>query len=133
VSRLPTHRALAVALMWSGIATASIRGIRAGTALGQAFGLRATFTAIGCAAMLAVLRCLPRASRSWLSMRQGARKIGKSIGPSIGTAALTRGFGYADLHFIASATTVPGAGAALRCAAPQNPFRNTRETENVDS
>jgi DHA1 family inner membrane transport protein len=62
---------------------------------------------------------------------QSGFNIGNAIGPSIGAAALTKGFGYADLPWIAGAMTLLGAGAALRSAAPETSLRNARETENV--
>lgn len=269
------HRARAVALMWSGIAAANILGIPAGTALGQAFGWRATFwavTLIGCAAMLAILRWLPRVGRGSggsidsefgvlarpqvlvaLSMTlclsgaafcvftfvapllaetasiapsalpfylvlfglggvggmqvggrladrnlgatvlggflallvvylilphsllarplaaaamlcwgfcfylpasgiqimvvnaargapnlastlvQSGFNIGNAIGPSIGAAALTMGFGYADLAWIAAAMTLLGAGAAMWSAPSQTLLTNPKETPKAAS
>ena len=64
---------------------------------------------------------------------QSGFNFGNAIGPSLGAAALTRGFGYADLAWIAAAMTLLGAGAALRFAAPQALLRNPRETENAAS
>jgi MFS transporter, DHA1 family, inner membrane transport protein len=49
------RRASAVALMWGGIAAANILGVPAGTALGQAFGWRATFWAIAALGILATV------------------------------------------------------------------------------
>jgi MFS transporter, DHA1 family, inner membrane transport protein len=60
------RRASAVALMWAGGAAANILGVPAGTALGHAFGWRATFWAIaalGTAAIAAVAIFLPDAGR----------------------------------------------------------------------
>ncbi len=58
----PRQRSRAVALLFSGLTLANVLGVPAGTALGQAFGWRATFWAIvpiGLVSMLAVARWLP--------------------------------------------------------------------------
>ncbi len=59
----PRQRSRAMALMFSGLTLANVLGVPAGTALGQAFGWRATFWAIvplGVVSMLAVARWVPR-------------------------------------------------------------------------
>jgi MFS transporter, DHA1 family, inner membrane transport protein len=55
---------------------------------------------------------------------QSGFNFGNAIGPSIGAAALTKGFGYADLPWIAAAMTLLGVGAALRSVAPENRIGN---------
>jgi DHA1 family inner membrane transport protein len=58
----PGHRASAVALVFAGLTVANIMGVPAGTALGQAFGWRATFlvvAGIGVAAVVAMAVFLP--------------------------------------------------------------------------
>jgi DHA1 family inner membrane transport protein len=60
------RRASAVALMWAGIASANILGVPGATALGQAFGWRSAFWAIGGLGVLAaaaVAMWLPRTGR----------------------------------------------------------------------
>ena len=55
-------RSQAIALMFSGLTLANVLGVPAGTALGQAFGWRASFWAIvpiGVAALLAILLLVP--------------------------------------------------------------------------
>ena len=61
------RRASAVALMWAGIAASNILGVPAGTALGQAFGWRATFLAVavlGAIATAAIAAWLPDTGRA---------------------------------------------------------------------
>lgn len=58
----PERRASAVALVFAGLTVANIMGVPAGTALGQAFGWRATFfvvSGIGLAAIAAMMVFLP--------------------------------------------------------------------------
>ncbi len=61
---VPRHqRAQAIALMFTGLTLANVLGVPAGTALGQAFGWRASFWAIvpiGVAALLAIGALVPR-------------------------------------------------------------------------
>lgn len=60
----PHKRAQAIALMFTGLTLANVLGVPFGTALGQAFGWRATFwavTAIGLLAAGALAVCVPRA------------------------------------------------------------------------
>lgn len=60
---VPRHkRASAIALMFAGLTLANILGVPAGTALGEAFGWRATFfavVAIGIAAVIAIAVLVP--------------------------------------------------------------------------
>ncbi|AMU15755.1 MFS transporter [Burkholderia cenocepacia] len=59
----PNRRAQAIALMFTGLTLANVLGVPLGTALGQAFGWRATFwavTGIGIAAAAALAVCLPK-------------------------------------------------------------------------
>lgn len=59
----PLKRAQAIALMFTGLTLANVLGVPLGTALGQAFGWRATFwavTVIGLLAAAALVRYLPR-------------------------------------------------------------------------
>ena len=60
---VPNHkRAQAIALMFSGLTLANVLGVPAGTALGQAFGWRASFWAIvpiGLAALIAIVALVP--------------------------------------------------------------------------
>lgn len=51
----PDKKARAVALMFTGLALANILGVPAGTAIGQAFGWRATFWAVTALGILAVV------------------------------------------------------------------------------
>lgn len=58
----PDKRARAIAMMFTGLALANILGVPAGTAIGQAFGWRATFwavTALGLVSALALLVLVP--------------------------------------------------------------------------
>jgi DHA1 family inner membrane transport protein len=61
---VPRHqRSQAIALMFSGLTLANVLGVPAGTALGQAFGWRASFWAIvpiGLAALLAIVALVPQ-------------------------------------------------------------------------
>lgn len=60
----PERRSRAIATVFMGITLANMLGVPAGTALGQAFGWRSTFWAvggIGCAALIALTLGLPRA------------------------------------------------------------------------
>ncbi|WP_396329892.1 MFS transporter [Burkholderia anthina] len=59
----PNRRAQAIALMFTGLTLANVLGVPLGTALGQAYGWRATFwavTGIGIAAAAALAVCLPK-------------------------------------------------------------------------
>ncbi|WP_423378406.1 MFS transporter [Burkholderia sp. LMG 32019] len=59
----PNRRAQAIALMFTGLTLANVLGVPLGTALGQAFGWRATFwavTGIGIVAATALAVCLPK-------------------------------------------------------------------------
>lgn len=59
----PNRRAQAIALMFTGLTLANVLGVPLGTALGQAFGWRATFwavTGIGIVAAAALAVCLPK-------------------------------------------------------------------------
>ncbi|ATU91994.1 MFS transporter [Phyllobacterium zundukense] len=62
---VPRHkRASAIALMFAGLTLANILGVPAGTALGEAYGWRATFfavVAIGVAAVVAIILLVPAA------------------------------------------------------------------------
>ncbi|EJN03532.1 MFS transporter [Phyllobacterium sp. YR531] len=62
---VPRHkRASAIALMFAGLTLANILGVPAGTALGEAYGWRATFfavVAIGVAAVIAIIALVPSA------------------------------------------------------------------------
>ena len=63
----PERRASAVALMWAGIAASNVLGVPASTALGQAFGWRASFWAVallGLLAAAAMALLLPATPRS---------------------------------------------------------------------
>ncbi len=63
----PERRASAVALMWAGIAASNVFGVPASTALGQAFGWRASFWAVallGLLAAAAMALLLPATPRS---------------------------------------------------------------------
>lgn len=51
----PDKRARAIAMMFTGLALANILGVPAGTAIGQAFGWRATFWAVTALGLLAAL------------------------------------------------------------------------------
>ncbi len=59
----PNKRAQAIALMFTGLTLANVLGVPLGTALGQAFGWRATFwavTGIGALAAAALAFCVPK-------------------------------------------------------------------------
>ncbi|AJX32937.1 MFS transporter [Burkholderia oklahomensis] len=59
----PNKRAQAIALMFTGLTLANVLGVPLGTALGQAFGWRATFwavTGIGALAAAALAVCVPK-------------------------------------------------------------------------
>ena len=74
------RRAAAVAIVWAGIAAANILGVPAGSALGQAFGWRATFWAIaalGAAAMTAVAVWLPDAGHGATGIASELKALGK--------------------------------------------------------
>jgi DHA1 family inner membrane transport protein len=75
------RRASAVALMWGGVAASNIFGVPAGTALGHAFGWRATFwavTLIGVIATIAIAAWVPRIGRAGrTSLRDEVRVLAK--------------------------------------------------------
>jgi MFS transporter, DHA1 family, inner membrane transport protein len=74
------RRAAAVAIVWAGIAAANILGVPAGTALGQAFGGRATFWAIaalGAAAMTSVAVWWPETGHGATGIASELKALGK--------------------------------------------------------
>jgi DHA1 family inner membrane transport protein len=75
-------RAQAIALMFTGLTLANVLGVPLGTALGQAFGWRATFWAvvgIGVAAAITLYAWLPRGLLSpGASLLQEARSLGRA-------------------------------------------------------
>jgi DHA1 family inner membrane transport protein len=74
---VPRHqRSQAIALMFSGLTLANVLGVPAGTALGQAFGWRASFWAIvpiGLAALVAIAALVPRQPSSESQLLQEFR------------------------------------------------------------
>ncbi|MFC9895052.1 MFS transporter [Nocardia sp. NPDC127579] len=69
----PERRASAIATMFTGLTLANVAGVPLGTALGQAFGWRSTFwavTAVGVAALVAVLALVPSQPRESVDLRQ---------------------------------------------------------------
>ncbi|GEM33063.1 MFS transporter [Nocardia neocaledoniensis NBRC 108232] len=68
----PQRRAGAIATMFTGLTLANVAGVPLGTALGQAFGWRSTFwavTAVGVAALAAVLALVPPQPREFVDFR----------------------------------------------------------------
>ncbi|HEY0786484.1 MAG TPA: MFS transporter, partial [Acidobacteriaceae bacterium] len=72
------QRAQAIAVMFTGLTLANVLGVPAGTALGQAYGWRASFWAIvpiGLAAVLAIRAKVPRQAAEDMHLREEVRLL----------------------------------------------------------
>jgi DHA1 family inner membrane transport protein len=102
----PERRASAIGLMFTGLALANILGVPGGTAIGQAFGWRATFWAVsaigvGAAAATAVLiRPLAAPQTEGLAAELAALHNGK-LWAALGTTIFGFGGVFVILTFIA--------------------------------
>lgn len=86
------RRSRAIAIMFTGLTTATILGVPAGTQLGQALGWRAPFVAIAVlagAAAFAVARLVPRTTAAEVTASETERAPSRGIGPLVIALATT--------------------------------------------
>lgn len=98
---VPERQASAIAMMFTGLALANILGVPGGTAIGQAFGWRATFwcvSAIGCAAAVAIATMIrPMQAPPATSL---ASEFAALASPRLWTALGTTVFGFGGVFVI---------------------------------